>query len=74
MIEHQCNMISELFKTISAEWKYPKTLTDLGKSYLQLILSSPTLDLFRIIIAETPRFQKLVIVFIWQDLKLFMKD
>ncbi len=59
VIEHQCNMISELFKTISANGNIQKTLTDLGKSYLQLILSSPTLDLFRIIIAETPRFPEI---------------
>jgi AcrR family transcriptional regulator len=59
VIEYQCNLIAQSFNTICANGNIHKTLTDLGKLYLQLILSSSTLDLFRIIIAETPRFPEI---------------
>lgn len=59
VIEYQCNIIAESFNTICANGNIHKTLTDLGKLYLKLILSPSALDLFRIIIAETPRFPEI---------------
>lgn len=40
-----------------------KTLTELGRAYLEIVLSSSDLALFRVVIAEAPRFPQLARIF-----------
>jgi hypothetical protein len=52
--------MSESFKAIRmAPGDIVKTLTDLGVSYLKLVLSPPALALFRVVAAEAPRIPEL---------------
>jgi AcrR family transcriptional regulator len=60
VIERQCAVMSESFKAIRmAPGDIVKTLTDLGVSYLKLVLSPPALALFRVVAAEAPRIPEL---------------
>lgn len=59
VMEHECATIAELFKAIHVNGNISKTLTELGTSYLQLILSPSASALYRVIISEAPRFPEL---------------
>jgi AcrR family transcriptional regulator len=60
VIERQCAVMSESFRAIRmAPGDIAKTLTELGASYLRLILSPPALALFRVVAAEAPRIPEL---------------
>jgi len=59
VIERECAVLTKSFKAIHVNGDIAKTLTDLGTSYLQLILSPTATALYRVVIAEAPRFPEL---------------
>jgi len=60
VIERQCVMMTESFLAIrTVPGDFTKTLTDLGMSYLDLVLSPTAMALYRVIVAEASRFPEL---------------
>lgn len=60
VIERECAAMAETVRTIRpAPGDIAKTLTDLGLSYLQIVLSPTGLALFRVVVADAPRFPQL---------------
>ncbi len=60
VIEHECAAMTETVRAIEpATGDIAKTLSDIGLSYLQFLLSATGLALFRVIVAEAPRFPEL---------------
>ncbi len=59
VMEYECAVIAELFQAIHANGNISQTLMQLGTAYLQLILSPSASALFRVIIAEAPRFPEI---------------
>ena len=61
VIERECAVMTESFKeamrVITGE--IATTLADLGMSYLRMVLSPVAMSLFRVVMAETPRFPEL---------------
>ena len=57
VIERQCATMAATIKSIEpAPDNIEKTLTDIGRAYLDIALSDIGVALFRVVIAETPRF------------------
>ncbi len=60
VIERECAAMAETVRAIeAAPGDIYKTLTDLGLSYLKIVLSPTGLALFRVVVAEAPRFPDL---------------
>jgi AcrR family transcriptional regulator len=60
VIESECTAMSQAVAAIeSAPGELSRTLTDIGLSYLGILLSPPALALIRVIVAEAPRFPEL---------------
>ena len=60
VIERECSVVSGTVRAIQPQHgNIAKTLTDIGASYLKIILSPPALSLFRVVAAEAPRFPDL---------------
>jgi AcrR family transcriptional regulator len=60
MIEEKCAEMSEAIQAIeAAPGDIAGMLTALGMAYLEIILSPNTLALFRVVVAEAPRFPEL---------------
>lgn len=60
VIERECAAMAETVRAIEpAPGDIARTLTDLGLSYLRIVLSPTGLALFRVIVAEAPRFPDL---------------
>ncbi|MDR0577586.1 MAG: TetR/AcrR family transcriptional regulator C-terminal domain-containing protein, partial [Candidatus Accumulibacter sp.] len=59
-IEHQCATMTAMIEAIRlSPGDIARTLTDLGASYLGIVLAPDSLALFRVIVAEAPRFPEL---------------
>jgi len=57
VIERECMAMAESFKTMQPiKGRVATTLTELGMTYLRLVLSPSAMALFRVIVAEAPRF------------------
>lgn len=57
VIERQCASMAAVIKAIQpALGNLAKTLTDIGRAYLDIVLSDIGVALFRVVTAETPRF------------------
>lgn len=60
VIERECAAMTETVRAIeTAPGNIAKTLTDLGLSYLRIVLSPTGLALFRVAVADAPRFPDL---------------
>ncbi|WP_437883913.1 TetR/AcrR family transcriptional regulator [Pseudomonas sp. LRF_L74] len=60
VIEHECSAMAQTIEAMTpASGDITRTLGDLGRSYLRIILSPTGLALFRVSIAEAPRFPEL---------------
>lgn len=60
VIERQCATMAETVQAIApAPGDIVKTLVDMGGSYLRIVLSPEGLALFRVVVAEAPRFPHL---------------
>lgn len=60
VIERECWAMTQGIRSIRSEpGNITCTLTELGLSYLRLVLSPPALALFRVVVAEAPRFPAL---------------
>ncbi|MGU7776356.1 TetR/AcrR family transcriptional regulator C-terminal domain-containing protein [Burkholderia sp. MR1-5-21] len=60
VIERECAVMSGAVRAIrAAPGNVARTLTDIGTSYLKIILPPPALSLFRVVAAEAPRFPNL---------------
>lgn len=60
VIEHECALMTETFKAMHVSpGNIAKTLTDLGMSCLEIVLSPTALALNRVVTAEAPRFPEL---------------
>lgn len=60
VIEHQCAKMAATIQAIEASsGNIAKTLTDVGRSYLEVVLSPEGLALYRVAVAEAPRFPEL---------------
>jgi TetR/AcrR family transcriptional regulator, mexJK operon transcriptional repressor len=64
VIEAQCALFAESIREIRFErGEVERVLRELGRAYLNIVLSKAGLDLFRVIIAEAPRFPALARTF-----------
>ena len=60
VIEHECALMTVTFKAMRiSPGNIAKTLTDLGMSCLNIVLSPTALALNRVVMAEAPRFPEL---------------
>lgn len=60
VIEHQCHQQMMRLKAMDVESEdIVVSLSNLGRAYLQVILSPGLLNLFRVVVAEAPRFPEL---------------
>lgn len=60
VIERECAAMAEAIQAIqTAPGNITKMLTELGMSYLKFVLSPTALALYRIVVAEAPRFPEL---------------
>ncbi|WP_461603834.1 TetR/AcrR family transcriptional regulator [Aeromonas salmonicida] len=60
VIEHECGVMAATFRAMdSSPGNIAKTLSDLGMSYLDIVLSPTALALHRVVMAEAPRFPEL---------------
>mgnify|MGYP003641674841 FL=1 len=60
VIEHECGAMAATFRAMdSSPGDIAKTLSDLGMSYLDIVLSPMALALHRVVMAEAPRFPEL---------------
>lgn len=59
VIENECAVMTKEYKSIQLDGNIEKTLTDLGKAYLELVLSSTAIALYRVVIAEAPKFPEI---------------
>lgn len=57
VIEHECEILTSQVRAIEAQpGDIERTLTGLGQAYLMIVLSPVALALFRVAVAEAPRF------------------
>lgn len=57
VIERQCASMARTIRAIQpAKGNLAKTMTDIGRAYLDIVLSEVGIALFRVVVAETPRF------------------
>ncbi|RLM04257.1 TetR/AcrR family transcriptional regulator [Gibbsiella quercinecans] len=57
VIDRQCAVMAATVKAIQpAPGNLAKTLTDIGRAYLDIVLSDTGVALFRVVVAEAPRF------------------
>ncbi|MCL2894474.1 TetR/AcrR family transcriptional regulator [Brenneria tiliae] len=57
VIERQCALMASTVSAIQpAPGNLAKTLTDIGRAYLDIVLSDTGVALFRVVVAESPRF------------------
>ncbi|TBU87548.1 TetR/AcrR family transcriptional regulator [Phytopseudomonas dryadis] len=60
VIERECAAMAETLRTLeTAPGDVSRTLTELGLAYLRIVLSPTGLALFRVVVAEAPRFPEL---------------
>lgn len=60
VIERECSVMASTIRAIdTAPGNISRTLTDIGMSYLDIVLSPSGLALYRVAIAEAPRFAEL---------------
>jgi len=60
VIEHQCHLFDEKLQALApAAEGISDTLKSLGKAYLDVVLSPEALALFRVVVAEAPRFPQI---------------
>ncbi|WP_070156784.1 TetR/AcrR family transcriptional regulator [Sphingobium phenoxybenzoativorans] len=60
VMEHECASMTATFRAMrTSPGNIAKTLTDLGMSYLDIVLSPTALALYRVVMAEAPRFPDL---------------
>jgi TetR/AcrR family transcriptional repressor of mexJK operon len=60
VIEHECAEFMATVRTIDVEGKDLKTtLSEMGRAYLEILLSPDALSLFRVVVAEAARFPEL---------------
>ncbi|SEL38978.1 transcriptional regulator, TetR family [Roseateles sp. YR242] len=60
VIERQCTRLADAVQAIEpVPGNLAKTLTALGRAYLEIVLSPGGLALFRVVVAEAPRFPEL---------------
>jgi AcrR family transcriptional regulator len=64
VVEAECRILARTFSEVAFERRdLADSLRRLGQSYLGLLLSPSALGLFRIVVAETPRFPALGLAF-----------
>lgn len=74
VIEQECAVMTETVRAIKmAPGDISKTLTDLGLSYLKIVLSPTGLALFRVVVADAVRFPDLARTFYLAGPKVISK-
>lgn len=64
IVEGKCNELLDSFSLPSVPGQHPReALSDLAKRFLDTVLASPSMALFRVVIAESSRFPELAEIF-----------